>query len=573
MLQKLIIENYAIIDHLEIDFRPGLNIFTGETGAGKSIIVGAISMLLGERFASGMLRKGAKKGYVEGAFDFSQFAGTESLSSGTVRKNGNGNNITLKRELTASGGSKVFINGKPETLQTLKKSVSEFIDLHGQHQHQSLIHPEHYYDTIDRYGKAATPTKKVAGSFKSITDLQSRKETIIQKQNELDEIRDYLEFQLKEIRSVDPQDGEIEALEQEWNVLQNAEKITSLTSDSYRSLYDNEKSAAAQIRNVCGLLQELRSILPDMEAIENDLSAALVAVEESASLLQRYSDRMEFNPQRLEEINERLASLLHLQKKHKINISGIIKKAAEMEADLNSGDSFNLELKEIAHLIETEKKEYGMLCAALSKKRVKTAEKLQKKIVERLKQLGMEKSLFVIDVTQRESETDNSTATSVTINNKTYFGDNHGIDTIQFLIATGKAEHLMPISHIASGGELSRIMLAIKSVLMSADRIPILIFDEIDTGISGRIASAVGRELNNLARYHQLLCVTHLPQIASMADRHLYVEKIEHNGRIVTRVRTLDPKERIFETAKLLAGDTITDHHMKSAEEMLNSRR
>jgi len=572
MLQKLTIHNYAIIDHLVLEFGSGLNILTGETGAGKSIIVGAVSLLLGERATASMLRKGAQRGYVEGIFDLRALNGSGSQSAAGSENERERGQFTVKREITRTG-SRVVINGRVSTIQELKRTFDGIIDLHGQHQHQSLLYPDRYYAIIDRYGRSTALAAQVAAAYRKISDLQNKKNALIRKEAELQEMRDYLEFQLREIQRVAPRAGEDGELEQEYRVLQNAEKIITMARECRRMLYDDEQSASVQIRNAQRHIDELRALIPEIAPVGNDLGNALVSVEESAALLQRYGEKIEHNPERLEEINERLAALRSLQKKYKRDIAGILDRQAEIEQSLASGDTLKDEIGAAEEELERERERYAGLCRALSKKRRAAARRLQKSIVERLRAMGMGKSLFMVEVQPRARTEGDGAALPVTVDGAACSGDANGVDDIQFLIATGKAERILPVSHIASGGEISRLMLAIKSVLMDADRIPVLIFDEIDSGISGRIAAAVGRELRKLAQLHQLLCVTHLPQIAGCADIHYSVEKAECNGRVVTRVALLDNDGRKREIAKLLAGDTVTETHLKSAEELLNARR
>ncbi|MFC1564334.1 DNA repair protein RecN [candidate division KSB1 bacterium] len=563
MLKKLVIQNYAIIDHIEIEFGPGLNILTGETGAGKSIIVGAIGLLLGDRILSGTLRKGARSGFVEGYFhvDKSQVELFSSKSDSFV----------LRREMTASGGSRYLINGEQTAINEAKNIFGNLIDLHGQHQHQSLLNPDKYYGILDTYGNLNGLVEKVAGAFQKIAQLSQEKKKLTKRENEIAEMRDYLEFQLKEIETTDPAPGEDEELEKEAKLLRNAEEITSSTFEGYQALYDNENSAASQIRNALSALQSLKEYLSDHDSLEKDLSSALVSVEETAAVLQKYSQKIEYDPERLEEINTRLSTLRQLKKKYKTDIEGIQAKKTEIKSMLNNSEDLENEIKKISEQIGAEKVHYTGLCLELSKKRQSTAVKLKKSIVKRLNDLGMEKSLFEVIVEPKEGGSLEDSDFAVKVGDKIYSGNETGIDDIDFLIATGKSERLLPVSQIASGGEVSRIMLGIKSVLMKADRIPVLVFDEIDTGISGRIAAAVGRELAKLGRFHQLLCVTHLPQIAGMSDSHFSVEKTESDGRVVTRIKKLNMKDREYEIARLLAGDKVTEIHLKNARELIET--
>ena len=569
MLKRLEISNYAIIDRLNILFGPAFNILTGETGAGKSIIVGALGLLLGERISGSILRKGAREGYVEGEFDFSQYS---SLITGRKGTDKTSERMVVKRIFTESRGSKCFINGESASVKTIKDTMRRLVDFHGQHQHQSLLNPENYYEILDRFGDSFLLAQNVSEAFTSLNLLLKEKRVLEQQSESIKEMRDYLSFQLKEINEVDPQAGEEDELEREWKILQNAEKIISIARDCYRILYDEDRSAYEQIRQSLQSLDEILEYDPAVKSIEQDLSAAFVCVEEAAQNFQKLSERIESNPERLEEINQRLAALRQLQKKHKTTFEGIQAKKAEIEKSLTGEAGLSAKIISLSDTIDKKLLIFKDACNDLSKSRGKAAGKLQKEVLNKLKVLGMGSSALDIAVTQRKKRDRSDGHLSVTINGNEFAGDIHGIDDIQFRIATGKAERLLPIAEIASGGELSRLMLAIKSVLMQADSVPILIFDEVDTGISGRIASAVGRELRNLANVHQILCITHLPQIAAQADFHFSVDKIERENRVITRVVRLDKEKRKHEIAKLLAGETVQEVHIKNAEEMISDR-
>lgn len=573
MLKKLVINNYAIIDHIEVEFGPGLNILTGETGAGKSIIVDAVNLLLGERMHSGILRKGARKGYVEGYFDAASLTGMEKEAAANLLDGADAGIIRIKREISGSGGSKVFINGLASTVQNLKLGITGLIDMHGQHQHQSLLYADRYFEIIDRYGGSMQLAANVKEAYQSISGINDQIAKLKQQQRELDEKRDFLEFQLNEISSADPQHGEEDELEKEWTVLQNAEKIASITRQCYDILYDSDSSAAANIRRAVDLVTDLSDMIDEAGEVKEDIQGALVSVEETAAILLKLGSRIEHNPDRLEEISQRLSLLKQLQKKYRTDHDGLISKAEEIRELLRSDESLSEEIEAAENRLAESQKRFGELSMQLSGKRKSAASKLQKAILQRLKSLGMEKSLFEVTVEQKTAQSNGQNSFVVTTKSGHYTGTPHGIDEIGFRIATGKSERLMAVSKIASGGEMSRIMLAIKSALMKADRIPVLIFDEIDSGISGRIASAVGRELQRLAEFHQLLCITHLPQIASLAERHYAVEKTEINGRIVTRINLLTDAERKNAIAGLLAGDKITDQHLRSAEDLLNEKK
>ena len=568
MLKRLEIQNYAIIDHLSVEFGPGFNILTGETGAGKSIIVGALGLLLGGRISVSQLRKGAQQGYVEGEFDFSRYS--TNLTS-QARTDGLSNRFTIKRTFSGPGGNKCFINNEQATVQTIKNLMSGLVDFHGQHHHQTLLDSENYYEILDRFGDTSKLAEEVFELHASIMSRVKEKRDLEKKTDAISEMQDYLTFQLKEINEVNPQPGEEEGLEQEWKILQNAEKIVSTAQACYKMLYDADRSAYEQIQQAQQSLESIREYDPQVHTLKQDLDTASVSVEEAAQFLQRMSDGIESNPERLEEINQRLMTLRQLQKKHKTSIEGLLKKREEIVNNLESETDTSKKINELVQTISKMLQDYSKTSIKLSHCRTKTAGNLQKKILSKLKVLGMETSLLDISVLPREKRNLSDGFLTVSDMGKLYSGDTHGIDEIFFRIATGKAEQLLPIADIASGGELSRLMLAIKSSLMQADRVPMLIFDEVDTGISGRIAAAVGNELHNLAHVHQILCITHLPQIAAKADHHYSVDKIERDSRIVTQVTRLDDDKRKLEIAKLLAGKSVLDIHIRNAEELIKN--
>ncbi len=557
MLTKIVINNFAIIDHLEIDFGPGLNIFTGETGAGKSIIMGALGLILGERIYSGMLRKGARSGYVEGYFKLKQSSKNEKL--------------TLRREMTASGGSKYLINGETLTISSAREKFENIIDLHGQHQHQSLLDPGKYYGFLDNFGKLTGLAEDVRVSYRMIISLRNKLTKLEKKAVKIEEMRDYLEYQLKEIIELAPGPGEDEELEREARLLQNASQISHKTKESSRLLYDDSNSAASNIRKTLDLITDLNDILPELTQFKEDLQGALVSVEETALYLQKNGDRIESDPAKLEMINLRLASLKQIKRKYKTDLAGVLEKKREIEEELTGSEDTGQSIKKLSKEIDKEIQKFGKMCLELSKKRHESAKILQEGIKDRLNFLGMDKSIFEVFVDANDPEDSGSSNIVFEKSGKKFSANEYGIDSIDFLIATGKEERILSVSRVASGGEVSRIMLAIKSVLMKADNIPVLVFDEIDTGISGRIATAVGKELLNLASCHQLLCITHLPQIASMSQVHFCVEKQEIAGRVVTRVRKLGEKDKVCEIAKLLAGEKVTDVHIQNAKELIQT--
>jgi len=443
MLQKLIIHNYAIIDHIEIDFGPGLNILTGETGAGKSIIVDSLGLLLGERVVSGLLRKGERSGYVEGRFI--NYGGGINISA-----NVNAEKTVLRREMTESGGSRYLINGTPTVINEAKNIYNKLVDLHGQHQHQSLIYPENYFKIVDTFAGAEKLSEDVSEKFKKIRNLQSAKDGLVQKSEKIKETRDFLEFQLRELESADPQEGELAQLEKEARLLKNAEIIVKNAVECYGLLYDNESSAASQIRSVTNLLEVFDGIIDNFSELKKDLESAVISIEETAGILQKYTGNVEFNPDRLEQINERISLLNGMMKKYGCGIDGLIAKKDEIKNDLSGSENLNSEILKLDKDIENGIKDYKNSVVKLSKTRNKAAAEMEKGIIKRFKSLGMSKSIFNIKVHQREAGFTDESGVQVTIDGANLIGTEKGIDIIDFLIGTGKSERILPVSQIAS---------------------------------------------------------------------------------------------------------------------------
>jgi len=563
MLKKIVIKNYAILEEVEVEFGQGLNILTGETGTGKSIIIGALSLLLGGKADVDFIRKGEKKAIVEGYFEIKKNEEIRKILKQEVF--GIPDELLLRREVYLSGRNRAFVNDNVVNLATLKEISKYLIDIHGQHQYQSLVYENSYINIIDEYGGILKLANTVYDSYFKLSKIRNSYIELCNKKTELEEQTDFYKFQLREINKVNPQLGEDEALEKEIVLLENKEKIREYIHLCYDFLYDSEGSAAEKIKTAMKHLEELSKIEPEFASFLKDLESAYIGVKETGNYIRDFGEKIEYSQEHLEGLRERLLTLNSLKRKYKGTIQDILDKRNELEEKLNVVTNIDQEIKEISDALKKETEGYRKSCLVLSEKRKKIAKDLRKIVFGYLQKLGMEKSLFEVSLDYREDVNG-----IIEIDGIKYFSDEHGIDIIDLLISPGKSENLKPISKIASGGELSRIMLAIKSVLAEVDHIPVLIFDEIDSGISGRIATAVGKELKNLALYHQILCVTHLPQIASMAYCHFRVEKMEERGRVVTQVECLEADERTKEIARLISGEKISKESLKTAEKLID---
>lgn len=563
MLKCLLIKDYAILDRIEVEFGDGLNIITGETGAGKSIIIGAFGLLLGEPFSVDFIRKGAKKTVVEGQFYIKEKEILKEFLK-NIEIPDLSDEVIIRREINQRGKSRVFINDSPVKLQVIKEFGDMLVDLHGQHEHQSLMKNDFYYFLLNQYGKIGELAHRIKNLFFELKRLEAEKRKIFKDFKEYREKRDILEFQLNEIRMVNPIVGEDEKLEREINITENFEKIWELANQNFQILDGESNSVGEKLNKVLNYLKELISIDKSFAEVRKYIESALIEVRESAQFFSKYTDQNTYSPERLEETRMRQSQLYNLKRKYGKTISNILKRKEAIENELKFTENIEERLKNIETEIKEKLRIFSKLSKELSEKREKAAEEMSKSITELLHKLGMKSGLFSVNVFRRDS--DDGIAE---IDGKRYFADHHGIDGIEFLVATSKGEDLKPLARIASLGEISRVVLAVKSILAEGDEIPILIFDEIDVGISGRIASAVAKILKELSRYHQVICITHLPQIAGAGDTHLSAIKKEEKERVFTKIRKLNFDERKYEIAKLLGGEKITKINLKNAEELL----
>ncbi len=563
MLKTLRIKDYAIIENLEVDFPTGLNILTGSTGAGKSILIGALSLILGEKADSGLIRTGASHSVVEAIFEVNKnsplavFLQNESLS-------GQENSVIIRREISSKGGSKNFVNDKTAALTTLKVIGDFLVDLHGQHQHQSLLDHKKHIDFLDNFGNYTDLLNAVRNNYldlrKELADLSSLKEQgkIAQDKKEL------YSFQLGEIEKANPQPGEEEKLAQEKSMLENVEKI----SQSVGTILDNlQESEDSVLRRLAAAQKELnsaatwdKSLKEQQELLEN----SYIQIKELTRHFDNYKDKLEYDPERLNHIRERMDLLIKLKKKYGKSPEELMVYAEEIKKSLNLLENRSeliekLE-KEIVKATETMKGN----CLKLSTARKTKALGLQKKISQELTFLGMEKTRFEIQMSYQED--DNGL---IQLQDKKYKIDEKGLDQIEFMISPNVGEELKPLAKIASGGEISRVMLALKSALAGADNVSTLIFDEIDSGIGGEVAHKVGKKLKELAKSHQVLAITHLQQIASVADQHYRVFKEVKGERTSTRIKKLSKEERVTEIARMLSGKKITALAEKQASQLL----
>lgn len=565
MLKTLFIKNYALIEQMEISFSPGLNILTGETGAGKSIILGAIGLVLGEKANPDMIRQEASSAIVEAYFTVPKATYLDLFEEEEIIET-DSEELLIRREVHRAGKSRCFVNDVPVSISKLIQLGDRLVDIHGQHEHQALLKVDKHLEYLDNFGVNRHVQTHVAELFKQWRALEAQFREIVEKERLLKAQKDLFEFQLQEIEKIDPKPEEDVVLEQEERILQNVEKLFDTTKRVTELLYEGEGSVSEKLVSVHTLLSELTNVDPRFEAWAKAAEEARVTLEEMLRGISSYVDKVEYNPQRLEEIRERLVQLSRLKKKYGGTLSQVLQYKSEVKSNLEQMESFSEQNEILATQIKETLSALTQACEALSQERQNVAKNLEKEIEKVMMDLGLSNGIFRVQVKQKSDPEG-----PVEINGVRYGVSPQGIDSAEFFVSLNPGEPPKPLVQVASGGEISRLMLAMKSVLAKADAVPILIFDEIDTGISGRVAFVVGQYLKKLGKSHQVICITHLPQIASMGDVHFRVTKEVRENRTYTLIQSIEGEERIIEIAKLIGGEYITESTLNSAKELLTA--
>jgi DNA repair protein RecN (Recombination protein N) len=561
MLKELTIKNFAIIDRLRVEFSDGLNVFTGETGAGKSIVVDALNLALGERASADLIRTGCQEASVEAAFELNGRVLKDAAALLAAQGIGMdpGEDLIVRRVLSSSGKNKVYINGSLANLATLSAIGANLADIHGQHEHQSLLSQERQREMLDSFGGLEPLRDELAAAYRRMRDL--RKELADLESGEQDRARreDMLRHQKSEIEAAMLKPGEDAELANEQKLLANSEKLAGLSRAVDEALYASDNSVLTGLKKAMTGLRELAAIDSRLAPAFELCEAGKAQVEEAAREVAAYADRVEFDPERLERIGDRLDLLRKLRKKYGSSVEDVIEFGVKASAELERMEHNTGEIERLKKDEQTLKSGLTGTARDLTKKRAAAARDLEKKIEAELSRLGMKKTAFTVRISQTPGD---DTLDGCALGPG-------GADRIEFLISPNPGEEPKALARIASGGELSRIMLALKTVLVEGDGIPTLVFDEVDAGIGGAVAEEVGRKLRRVAEKRQVFCITHLPQIASMASSHYGVAKSVKQDRTSTEVRLLDKKERVDELARMLGGKTITEATVRHAEEMI----
>lgn len=550
MLAALSISHYAIVDALELEFGSGLTVVTGETGAGKSIMIDALALALGDRADAGAVRPGAERADITATFDLARLPA--ALAWLGERELDAGSDCILRRTVGSDGRSRAFINGKPSTLGDLKALGELLIDIHGQHEHQSLLRRDTHRQSLDEYGVLGVQAKAIAAAFRAFREQRDALSALEQAVSAGDARRDLLKFQVEELDRLGLKAGEPEALEIEHKRLANTDNLRAACEQAFALVYEHEDGAARD------RLERARHALDGLEDSElarasELLASAIIHVEEAADTLRHYTDRLEADPRRLQEIDNRLSSCFQLARKHRCTPAELPALHEKLKADLDQLDNHDTHRAALEKEVSAKRDAFLTAARALGEARRKAAKKLEKDVGTQLAALGMAGGRFEVAFTALGENEANA----------------GGVDAIEFLVSLNAGQPPKPLAKVASGGELSRISLAIQVICAEKSTIPTLIFDEVDVGIGGATAEVVGKLLRRLGERGQVLCVTHLAQVAACGHQHLRVEKRSDGKSTASAVIALKQKERVQEIARMAGGLTITPEALKHAEAML----
>ncbi|MFQ5828227.1 MAG: DNA repair protein RecN [Candidatus Methylomirabilia bacterium] len=567
MLRELRVRNLAVIDEVTVPFAPGLNILTGETGTGKSILLDALLLLSGARAQPDLIRSGAEAAVVEAVFQVKP-GGAVSAILEEVGLGTEDHELIVRRELARTGRNRAFVNDSPATLGLLERLGDCLVEIHGQHEHQRLLEPQHQLELLDRFAGAEEPRALVSalvGEWQrerdALADLSSTERSRAQKE-------DLYRFQLSEIDAARLSPGEEESLRGERRLLQHSERLLEGMSETLHILYDDDQSVAARLGRAVQLLGGLANLSSELSEALPSMETAQVQVDEAVARIQSLRNRITPDPRHLEEIDARLDVLAKLKRKYGESEEAVLAYRDQLREELSRMERLEELLTETEARLARVATEAGERALRLSELRRQAAMRLERLIQRELRTVGMEKARFAIELTREPAPAD-----ALGVGPERWRLTARGLDRAEFRLSANPGEELKPLSRVISGGELSRTMLSIKAILAGADRIPTMVFDEVDAGIGGRVADAVGHKLAEAARHRQVLCVTHLSQIGAYAERHLRIEKSIERNRTRTQVEVLDEARRVEELARMLGGEQVTDTARRHARELFRAAR
>jgi DNA repair protein RecN (Recombination protein N) len=550
MLSELRIRNFALIDKLSVQLGPGLNVLTGETGAGKSIIVGALSLLLGERASSEVVRAGEDRASIEGVFEVE---GRDDVARLLDERgiDADAGVLVLKREVAAEGRSRAWVNGTPATATLLGELGRMLVDLHGQHEHQTLLRRDEQRAILDAYAGNAALVVQVRAAHAALAELRREAAELERRRRDALQRADFLRFQADEIEAAALRPGEEDALEEEAQRLSHSEELTTLSASLYEALAGSDRPVMGALAHLSRSVEQLIRIDPSQEAVRELFDTAYYAVQELGERMERYAATVEHDPARLDEIRRRQDLIFRLKTKYGATVDEVLEVGRAARAELDLVDGVGFELGALHKRAEAAGAELERLAAELTARRTEAATRLGGEVNQVLPELGMEAGRFE--------------AACLPLGEP----GAAGAEEIEFRVSLNRGFEPRPLSFVASGGEMSRIMLALKTILARLDAVPTLVFDEVDAGIGGRVALQVGEKMRQVAGSHQVFAITHLPQIAARANVHLRVAKADRDGRTATEVTVLADDERVREIARMLGGDPESAVSLEHARELL----
>lgn len=554
MLKHLYISNFTLINELDMNFNPGFSVITGETGAGKSIIIGAVSMLLGNRADLKMIRNGKDKCIVEAVFSISDY--DQDFINRFLTDNdldNNGDECILRREININGKNRAFINDTPVILASLKELGEHLLDIHSQHQNLMLNKEDFQLNVIDVFAQNKKVLAEYQDLFKKYKSEAGKLEELQAAISRIKENEDFLQFQNKELSEANLEEGEQESLEQQSELLTHAEEIKNTLYNADSLLSSDEHNIITQLRSISDSMNNIQNVYPDAEVLTNRLNDCVIELKDIYREIVSHVEDIDYDPEKLQAINSRLDTIYTLEKKyHTSNIPDLIKKHEEIKSQLSRIDNFDVDFKAQQDKVDRLKESCVKKANALTVSRQKAARKIEKELAVRLIPLGIPNVKFKIDMTQQKELT------------------TKGFDRITYLFSSNSSSSLSPIAQVASGGEVSRVMLSLKAMMSRVTGLPTIIFDEIDTGVSGRVAEQMAHIMKEMGdNKHQVICITHLPQIAAIGSTHYKVTKTETSQGTNSLMTLLSPEERVKEIAQMLSGSDISIAAIENARTLL----
>jgi DNA repair protein RecN (Recombination protein N) len=564
MLTLLHINNIALIDELRLEFGEGLNLLTGETGSGKSIIVDSLGALTGERVSADLIKEGTTSARIEGLFSLEPSPEILQIfdEAGLDVELADFEDLIVRRELSATGKNRIFVNNQLVTQNFLKRIGAFLVDIHGQGEQQTLFDPRTHLEMLDDYAALGELRKEIAEKYRRWQQVLKELESLRSDETQKLQLVDILQFQIDELKKANLQAGEDEELETERRRLMNVEKLSALSDEAYALLYESSESAISNLALVAKNVDELTNYDAQFGEYNEQLTSAQAILEDLAITLRSFRGSLEFSPERLSEIESRLSEIQRLKRKYGGSIEAALQHLAESEERLSRIESAELREAELLKQANAAREDYLKTARAAHDRREKAAREYSKAVEAALKDVALERARFEVRVNAPENPNDE---------NSNRFFSAKGFDAIEFYFSANVGESLKPIARVASGGEASRLMLVLKTTGKLSEQQKTAVFDEIDVGISGRVSEAVGRKLKKLAAHHQVLCVTHQPQVAALADAHFVVEKEMSGERTTVQVVKLNKNARVEELARMLTGATVTDSARRHAKELLKA--